>query len=232
MNTSKLERFSWIAGIIGAGIAVFSWLSDKGEPNNRPPVTQTQTGTGANISVGGNSTAPITVSITGAQAKDEISEMISHFQAFNLTVLDTKSGLTWMRCALGQNWNGMTCTGRAADYRWYQAMEVPRTFQYAGHKDWRVPTIQEAKSLVFCSRGERNDYKTHADGDVDCQWDHTRKLYSKLFSESFEQVVWTASSAYEPKRYQTVAFGMPYDNPANMDHDFKLRLVRGKIRER
>ncbi|MBI3776159.1 MAG: DUF1566 domain-containing protein, partial [Gammaproteobacteria bacterium] len=34
------------------------------------------------------------------------------------TVHDKITGLTWMRCALGQQWDGKTCAGTAARYAW------------------------------------------------------------------------------------------------------------------
>lgn len=36
-------------------------------------------------------------------------------------VLDKQNGLMWMRCSLGQTWNGQTCTGTAKEYKWEQA---------------------------------------------------------------------------------------------------------------
>ena len=32
------------------------------------------------------------------------------------TVTDPTTGLTWMRCAMGQSWNGTTCTGTGSRY--------------------------------------------------------------------------------------------------------------------
>ncbi|TYT74475.1 DUF1566 domain-containing protein [Desulfobotulus mexicanus] len=64
------------------------------------------------------------------------------------TVLDTKTGLQWMRCALGQTWEGNTCNGVAKEFTWNDAMEEAKTCSFARKKDWRVPIIEELKTLI------------------------------------------------------------------------------------
>ncbi len=64
------------------------------------------------------------------------------------TVTDSKTGLTWMRCAMGQTWSGTTCTGWDGMYTWDQARTLNTTF--AGHSDWRLPTIRERACPKFC----------------------------------------------------------------------------------
>lgn len=74
---------------------------------------------------------------------------------FNLnadgTVVDKETGITWMRCALGQKWNGDTCVGNADKYNWQEAMETVAKMNkiaYGGHTDWRVPYVPELASIV------------------------------------------------------------------------------------
>lgn len=58
-------------------------------------------------------------------------------------VTDHKTGLTWSRCSLGQEWSGNTCTGIASIFTHEEAM------QFAASKTgWRIPNIKELSSLV------------------------------------------------------------------------------------
>src|ERR1035437_5992644 len=65
------------------------------------------------------------------------------------TVTDPTTGLTWMRCAVGQTWDGSTCTGTTAyAYTWNQAYALMGRMTFAGHGDWRLPNIRELQTIV------------------------------------------------------------------------------------
>lgn len=74
------------------------------------------------------------------------------------TLVDTRTGLQWMYCALGQSWDGRTCIGEAVSCNWDVLPGRVDTFNrqggYGGHRDWRVPTIDELRTLV--DKGSRN----------------------------------------------------------------------------
>ena len=63
------------------------------------------------------------------------------------TVTDFRTGLMWMRCALGQSWNGATCTGSPTRYSWADALAGAQA-DFAGHSDWRLPNVKELLSIV------------------------------------------------------------------------------------
>ncbi|MBK9440632.1 MAG: DUF1566 domain-containing protein [Comamonadaceae bacterium] len=66
------------------------------------------------------------------------------------TVTDSATSLVWMRCSMGQTWNGpaSTCTGAALGYTWEQANALTGTVIFAGQSDWRMPNIRELQSIV------------------------------------------------------------------------------------
>lgn len=73
------------------------------------------------------------------------------------TVVDVQNSLQWMRFALGQTWNGKTNITEAKRYTWQEALHAADDFNqaggFAGYSDWRVPTIDELKTLV--ERGKK-----------------------------------------------------------------------------
>ena len=66
----------------------------------------------------------------------------------NGTVTDIRTGLIWMRCSLGQTWDGATCTGTALQYTWQQALQVAAGYTFAGSSTWRVPDRNQLQSIV------------------------------------------------------------------------------------
>ena len=67
------------------------------------------------------------------------------------TVTHLESGLTWMRCAIGQQWNGQVCAGNANLFTWREAFALEDRYKrdaIAGHKNWRVPKLSELAAIV------------------------------------------------------------------------------------
>lgn len=64
------------------------------------------------------------------------------------TIVDKKTNLTWMRCAIGQTWADNTCTGVPQLMQWEKALETAKNTTFAGQQGWRVPTQEELQSLV------------------------------------------------------------------------------------
>ncbi|QTR49686.1 Lcl C-terminal domain-containing protein [Candidatus Thiothrix anitrata] len=69
------------------------------------------------------------------------------------TVTNVKNGLMWKQCSEGQS--GKDCSiGEATEYKWDDAMsKFGSGVSFAGYSDWRMPTIEELRTLVYCSNG-------------------------------------------------------------------------------
>lgn len=65
-------------------------------------------------------------------------------------VKDTQTGLIWARCSEGQTWARESCTGAAKLFSMEEA-------QKQSSPGWRVPTVRELHSLVWCSSGKTKD---------------------------------------------------------------------------
>ena len=70
---------------------------------------------------------------------------------------DPKTNMIWMRCSLGQTWNGTTCTGEASKHDWQAAQgavaAMNRNGGYGGYTDWVLPHIEDLSSIRYCSTG-------------------------------------------------------------------------------
>ena len=64
-----------------------------------------------------------------------------------------QDGLTWMKCYYGQSWDGQSCIGKPEIFNNTSFMskykELP-IVNFAGHSDWRIPTIQELATIIVC----------------------------------------------------------------------------------
>ena len=62
------------------------------------------------------------------------------------------TGLQWSRCAIGQTFNGRGCDGAATVFYWDEAKDaidqLNASGELAGWSDWRLPTVEELKSIV------------------------------------------------------------------------------------
>jgi len=67
----------------------------------------------------------------------------------NGTLTDPRNGLTWQKCAVGQEWDGQTCLGAAVSMDWYSAMQEAKSNHFLEMNDWRLPTRDEFQSVMI-----------------------------------------------------------------------------------
>ena len=61
----------------------------------------------------------------------------------------TKDGLMWKRCAEGQSTSTRKgCEGKADQIYFEQAISDKKYKKFAGYSDWRLPSIDEVKSIL------------------------------------------------------------------------------------
>ncbi len=68
-------------------------------------------------------------------------------------VIDRDNNMMWMRCSIGQAWNGNICTGTATSLTKQEAENLAQAQFYGGYSDWRLPNVHELESLIYCSNG-------------------------------------------------------------------------------
>jgi hypothetical protein len=73
------------------------------------------------------------------------------------TLTDLTTNLMWKRCSEGQEWINNTCVGDPRRITWHEAMlnsQQKSWVSFASHNDWRLPTIDELRTLVYCSNNQ------------------------------------------------------------------------------
>lgn len=64
------------------------------------------------------------------------------------TLLHRPTRRVWQRCALGQSWDGTSCSGAPDLLTWSDALAAADGHQQAGFDDWRLPNRNELASIV------------------------------------------------------------------------------------
>ena len=109
------------------------------------------------------------------------------------TVEDVATGLQWLRCALGQRWDGNTCVGYGDSHTYDRALQAAAALNEqggdAGFTDWRVPTLRELQGIVYCSSGVPSHFK--GDDSSICQGSHgIPTLHLDVFPASSAEDGW------------------------------------------
>jgi hypothetical protein len=125
------------------------------------------------------------------------------------TVTHNTTGLVWMRCSLGQNWDGMACSGSPESFTWANGLQAGNGFEFAGFTDWRLPNKNELESIV-----EERCYSPAINVSVfpDTPFAY---FWSSSPYAAFSQAAWS------------VDFGYGAINASDKDGSIHVRLVRG-----
>jgi len=69
-------------------------------------------------------------------------------------VTDSTTKLVWRRCGEGQGWDGKTCSGKLAKYKYAGARQATEAAAKGSGKPWRIPSREE---LVWAIRAGSDD---------------------------------------------------------------------------
>lgn len=130
----------------------------------------------------------------------------------NGTLTDVQTGMTWMRCALGQTWDGTTCSGKPDGYSWQgaqdEAVKLNKNGGYGSYSDWRVPQIPE---LAMIGEPKCTDPRINPD----------------LFPENPLSFFWSATPGQGARKgAYMLSFGPEGAEPGDKDDAHFVRLVR------
>ncbi len=141
-------------------------------------------------------------------------------------VLDKASGLVWMRCSLGQKWDGKTCAGNPKKYDLGDAQVAAGSFNVdggmGGYTDWVLPKLQQLLGLVDC----RGSAKRQEDGNF---WKGRPKEIDDLpIDELLRSYCWGVAPSIggDPLFAWSVGFGYGYVGSNSRYGSGQVRLVR------
>jgi len=136
----------------------------------------------------------------------------SQFVTTGETVTDEATTLSWMRCAVGQNWDGKNCNGKATTLDWQAAMALVNKINdqgVAGYHDWRMPMVPELASIV-----ERQCFNP--------------RMNTTVFPGAPSKIFWSSMEKMGAENYAyTLNFGAGEALATTKDHKGAVRLVRG-----
>jgi hypothetical protein len=124
-------------------------------------------------------------------------------------VSDSRTGLTWRRCAEGMAWRGKTCTGPATFFTQPDAVARAKSASTPA-AEWRLPILKELSSIVSVREAEEG--KAAVDPNA--------------FPATPVARFWTSSST-GPGYFTYVGFSDGSAGEAPRATSAALRLVRG-----
>jgi len=154
-----------------------------------------------------------------------LSSEFTYFDNKDGTVTDQRTGLQWMKCTLGQQWQMDTCIGGGDDYSWQGALNKSATFYYADYSGWRLPTIEELKTLIYCSVGKP---KLWNDTGEFCQGHYQEPtIFRSVFPNTVASAYWSSSTyAWYDDVAWAANFSYGYSKVHSRNDKSYVRLVR------
>lgn len=154
----SLQSLFWIVGIIVGLLTILQIIFSMPDITSKINLTES-----SDKAAEGNKAVEET---SKPSALNSPSTKVGKYVAYdNGIAVDKAMGIVWMRCSLGQEWNGSSCEGSAKAYSLeeaQQAIEQLNKVSYVGLYEWRLPNIEELHSLIDCSDGYSGSYSIPA----------------------------------------------------------------------
>jgi serine/threonine protein kinase len=228
---SSVGQWSLIAsGVLVLAGGGYYWLGQSSPipssevqtpPSTDQPIPSAQAAS-ENTQVPASITPPVNTTPKPTETVVTIGNYIIHG---NGTVTDTDTGLMWKQCSEGQNTD---CSGDAAKYKWDEAISsFNGNVQFANFNDWRMPTKDELRGLVYCSNGTLPEVAW----DHNCSNDNKAGNYQQptinvtAFPNTPAWRYWS-SSEHNASDSWAVGFDSGVDYWSNRNDDGRVRLVR------
>jgi hypothetical protein len=126
----------------------------------------------------------------------------------DIQIKHQRTGLVWLRCAIGQTWDGTNCTGDAQQLTWQQALQLAHGYSVENIQGWRLPNIKELATVT-----ERQCVRPAINIDV--------------FPDTPADDFWTSTpSVTDEQRAWVVAFFNSSNSIKDKDRFVFVRLVR------
>lgn len=136
------------------------------------------------------------------------------------TVTDKNTKLMWMRCSIGQDWNGLSCAGKAGRYSLQAGLEVDNYNHFAGYTDWRIPELNELATIIDLSQQAPSINQTLFPNTVSGVYWTVSPYISDTLKESHGRLF------VDGLQLQVVHFGTGESWPQPESEPASMRLVR------
>lgn len=143
------------------------------------------------------------------------------------TITDYSTNLMWKKYSEGQR--TIACgKGMVRQYTWDNAVRRFKQVSFAGYNDWRLPTIDELRSLVYCDQKET---LIETNNRLPVMENQCLKptIDNKIFPNTSPTRYWTSTTFYNKDEY---AWSLHFDS-GNDEENLKyynasVRLVRSR----
>ena len=135
----------------------------------------------------------------------------NRFKVNEHIITDTTNNIEWLRCSVGQRWNGYTCIGQIVNLSLERVPDATRLANEQLGGKWRLPTKKELQSIV-------------------CKSCPSPKIDKKIFPNTDNAPYWTGDrSSFNKKFFVSVNFhtGFSFNRFLPLK-ELAIRLVRDK----